>query len=269
MRGAKNVKICRKRRENVKKPLRQAGPGKENTHEAETRGVCRPACRLRPAGSGIGKNPASVLATDSPGQPGLYRRYGECPFCAPIDKNGKALPSNRVGEGKTHMELNMEETCAILRAQMREETPDVVRTLCVTDALGNQMTPWFLLQDGVSRKTARKLLEEKLSLLGEPVQEVENLKNGILTVAETSVRLRALGMKVSPTTLRLGLQQRVFPFGDCVKTGEDNTLCFVYEKLLDQWIQARFNPDEAEEAVVLPEKSGVAINALPASSTAS
>ena len=37
-----------------------------------------------------------------------------------------------------------------------------------------------------------------------------------LTAAEATERLRAEGIRISPETIRAGLQQKVFPFGDCV-----------------------------------------------------
>lgn len=51
-------------------------------------------------------------------------------------------------------------------------------------------------------------------------------------------RLRTLGMAISPAIVRDGLQQRVFPFGDCIVT-ETSRKCIVYTRLLEQWIAER------------------------------
>lgn len=63
---------------------------------------------------------------------------------------------------------------------------------------------------------------------------------GIISVAETTEYLRSLGMKISPDTLRSGLDQKVFPFGDCVyRTDGGSPRCYIYRRLLDQWISER------------------------------
>ena len=59
-------------------------------------------CGLRPAGGGTAKNPGNLLAADSPGQFGLYRRHGECSLRGPVDKNGKAPPLSGIGKEKTY-----------------------------------------------------------------------------------------------------------------------------------------------------------------------
>lgn len=60
----------------------------------------------------------------------------------------------------------------------------------------------------------------------------------IMTAAEACEVLRANGMKLSPETIRLGLEQRRFPFGDCI-TSEKSVRCYVYKKKLDAWIAER------------------------------
>lgn len=59
-----------------------------------------------------------------------------------------------------------------------------------------------------------------------------------ISAEAASERLRALGLAISPTIVRDGLQQRVFPFGDCITT-ETSRKCIVYTRLLDQWIAER------------------------------
>ena len=64
----------------------------------------------------------------------------------------------------------------------------------------------------------------------------------ILTVEEATEKLRALGMRISPTTLRSGMEQGRFPFGDFINT-DKSCVCYVYTRLLEQWILERFGPD--------------------------
>lgn len=59
-----------------------------------------------------------------------------------------------------------------------------------------------------------------------------------LTVEEACQKLRDVGMKISPETIRMGLQQQRFPFGDCI-VSEKSVRFFVYKKLLDDWIAER------------------------------
>lgn len=63
-----------------------------------------------------------------------------------------------------------------------------------------------------------------------------------LTPEEATERLRACGMKISTTAVRDGIQNRVFPFGDCVSGERTQMRFFVYERLLDEWIEARATP---------------------------
>lgn len=62
----------------------------------------------------------------------------------------------------------------------------------------------------------------------------------VLTPEKTSDYLRSLGMHISAETVRLGLQQKAFPFGDAVEGGKTPRF-FVYKKLLDQWVAERSN----------------------------
>lgn len=60
-----------------------------------------------------------------------------------------------------------------------------------------------------------------------------------IPVAEATQRLRALGMRISPDVLRSGIEQKVFPFGDCVRSKTGSPVSFIYVRLLDEWIKAR------------------------------
>lgn len=48
---------------------------------------------------------------------------------------------------------------------------------------------------------------------------------------------KRLGM--SPQTLRLALQQRLFPFGEAVKTSEHRYTYFICEERLNAYLEAR------------------------------
>ena len=69
----------------------------------------------------------------------------------------------------------------------------------------------------------------------------------LMTVEEAVVRLREIGMKTSRETLREGLAQRVFPFGDCILM-EKSPVCYIYRPLLERWIAERFTSAGKEES---------------------
>ncbi|MBQ9617529.1 MAG: hypothetical protein IJR48_04115 [Oscillibacter sp.] len=71
------------------------------------------------------------------------------------------------------------------------------------------------------------------------------MKGDVLTTEAAVLRLRAAGTKISRETLRAGLEQRVFPFGDCVRA-EKSPVCWIYRKLLEDWIAERF-PEGGDE----------------------
>lgn len=61
-----------------------------------------------------------------------------------------------------------------------------------------------------------------------------------MTAAEATEYLRALGLKISAETIREGIQQKVFPFGDCVITTDGKVKwCYIYRAKLDEWISER------------------------------
>lgn len=57
----------------------------------------------------------------------------------------------------------------------------------------------------------------------------------ILTAQEAVEWLRAMGMKISPDTLRNGIEQNQFPFGNVVKTRDGTPRCYIYKKRMLQW----------------------------------
>ncbi len=60
-----------------------------------------------------------------------------------------------------------------------------------------------------------------------------------MTAAEVTEYLRALGLKISAETIREGIQQKVFPFGDCITTDGKVKWCYIYKAKLDEWISER------------------------------
>ncbi len=66
-----------------------------------------------------------------------------------------------------------------------------------------------------------------------------------ITPAEATERLRAMGVKISPDVIREGIQQKIFPFGDCIITKDkEGRSFFIYTKLFDKWIEERASERE-------------------------
>lgn len=51
--------------------------------------------------------------------------------------------------------------------------------------------------------------------------------------------MRERGMRINPETLRDGLMDRRFPFGDCFKTSNGHVRCIIYKSLLLRWLDER------------------------------
>lgn len=65
----------------------------------------------------------------------------------------------------------------------------------------------------------------------------------ILTPRDTAEYLRRRGMSTSEETIRKGLDQHVFPFGDVVQTGKA-PVYYIYKALLDKWVEDRATSKE-------------------------
>ena len=63
-----------------------------------------------------------------------------------------------------------------------------------------------------------------------------------LTPQEAAEKLRSLGMKTSPDFIRMGLEQKVFPFGDAVDNGNGGYRSYIYSRLFDERISSRVEP---------------------------
>lgn len=68
-----------------------------------------------------------------------------------------------------------------------------------------------------------------------------------LNAAEATERLRAAGLKISPETIRNGIEQHRFPFGDLIRSNNGSPVCFIYEKHLEKWIKEREDESEPED----------------------
>jgi len=61
-----------------------------------------------------------------------------------------------------------------------------------------------------------------------------------ITTEEATERMRAAGMKISPTVVRNGIKQGVFPLGDAIESETPGTFrFFVYPKLLTEWLEEK------------------------------
>lgn len=59
-----------------------------------------------------------------------------------------------------------------------------------------------------------------------------------LNVATATEIMRAAGISMTADTLRAGLEQGIYPFGDCVKR-EKGPVYHIYKKLFDRWMNER------------------------------
>lgn len=57
------------------------------------------------------------------------------------------------------------------------------------------------------------------------------------TLEQAVNRLRDLGMSIGLKTLKAGLLQGVFPFGNCIELDRD--VIYIYASLFDRWIAER------------------------------
>lgn len=63
----------------------------------------------------------------------------------------------------------------------------------------------------------------------------ENYYIDTMTPLEASEELKKLGLHISAETIRRGLEQRVFPFGDAIQCDKSSKY-FVYRKYFEQWL---------------------------------
>ena len=61
------------------------------------------------------------------------------------------------------------------------------------------------------------------------MDEITGVINTI-TPQEAAEKLRALGMKTSPDFIRMGLEQKVLPFGDAIANGNGGYRYYIYSR---------------------------------------
>lgn len=62
-----------------------------------------------------------------------------------------------------------------------------------------------------------------------------------LTPAQAAKHLREMGMKISVDTLRLGLQQKVYPFG--IYIDHDGSPVYqIFKRQFEEWVTERATP---------------------------
>lgn len=60
-----------------------------------------------------------------------------------------------------------------------------------------------------------------------------------MTPQEATEELRAMGLKISVPTLRLGIQQGAYPFGICIKSQNGAPVYQIFRKQFDAWCRER------------------------------
>lgn len=60
-----------------------------------------------------------------------------------------------------------------------------------------------------------------------------------INIQEATEILRAKGMSISTGTLRAGIEQGQFPFGNCIRSPKGSPTYYVYKALMDRWIAER------------------------------
>lgn len=63
------------------------------------------------------------------------------------------------------------------------------------------------------------------------------MEQTVINAAEATERLRAMGLKISPETVRDGIEQGQFPFGVLIRKKSGTPVCYVFPKKLQEWAQ--------------------------------
>ena len=67
-----------------------------------------------------------------------------------------------------------------------------------------------------------------------------------MNVQQLTLKLRALGMKVSEKVLSDGIEQGVYPFAHCIRTESGGRRFEVFSRLVDEWVKARATPAKSK-----------------------
>lgn len=65
-----------------------------------------------------------------------------------------------------------------------------------------------------------------------------------ITPQEAAMRMRRAGLHISPSSIRQGIEQRVYPFGDYVLTANGGKRYWIYESLFQRWLEERSTEGE-------------------------
>ena len=71
------------------------------------------------------------------------------------------------------------------------------------------------------------------------IAEKEENTMDVITAQEATEILRGEGMKINPETVRLGILQGQFPWGNIIMDGERVRSCWIYKEPLMRWIEER------------------------------
>lgn len=66
-----------------------------------------------------------------------------------------------------------------------------------------------------------------------------------MTVADAVKATREAGIKTSPDRVMAGIEQRVYPWGDCIKLRSPEYT--VYQKMFEHWMKERGETVEPDE----------------------
>lgn len=61
------------------------------------------------------------------------------------------------------------------------------------------------------------------------------MEQNVINVTEATERLRAMGLKISPETVREGIEQKQFPFGVLIRKKSGSPVCYIFPKKLQEW----------------------------------
>lgn len=59
----------------------------------------------------------------------------------------------------------------------------------------------------------------------------------VISAATATELLRDMGLKITPTMLRNGIEQGAFPFGVVIRSNGGFPRCYVFEKRLKEWAE--------------------------------
>ena len=70
---------------------------------------------------------------------------------------------------------------------------------------------------------------------------------GTMTAAQAAQVMREMGIRVSPQTIREGLEQGKYPFGECIEKKSGRNVYHIYTRLFEEWLEGRIDQEGEEE----------------------